>query len=190
LWSDGSRARPELLPAQARARGQALDSISAALARTRRALSGGRNAKCFLGERRPTLEAGDCLTAPGTCPAPGQSTAPALVQPGHARASFLSIPPFRPPTVKRPPASCPIRASPCWLLAGCRRRSIPQCLSRLHSIAPVAPRRLPASKLISRLADAPPPSAPSFPAIACRPTGLLFLKGQVKKPTPRWSGQN
>ena len=90
----------------------------------------------------------------------------------------------------QPLVSCFLGASPSRIVPGCCRRSILQRLPRLHSIAPVAPRRLPASKLISRLPRAPPPSAPSFPAIACRPTGSLFLRGQVKKRTPRWSGQN
>jgi hypothetical protein len=40
------------------------------------------------------------------------------------------------------------------------------------------------------LSHTPPPSAPSFAATACLPTGPLFLEGRVKKQTPRWSGQD
>ena len=55
-----------------------------------------------------------------------------------------------------------------------------QRFSSLHSIALVAPRRLPASKLISRLTL----NRPRLPLAS--PPGRLFSAHQVKNKTPRW----
>ena len=131
-------------------------------------------------QRGPTPGARDLRAPPGTCPVSWRSIPPAQAQRRHRRSWFPVQPSLSPTDRDTAPASCPIGAAPCRIVAGCWRRSIPQSLSRPHSIAAAAPRTVRASRAATAFhsgALAPPPSAPSFPASTCLPTGPLFLDG-------------
>jgi hypothetical protein len=108
----------------------------------------------------------------------------------HSRQSTVHSPQS---TVHGPQSTVHSPRSTLIAVPGCSR-----WLSPFDSSMPFSPSlhrsgcsaRASRQQAVIRLADAPPPSAPSFPALACLPTGSLFLRGQAKKQARRWPGPN
>ena len=98
-----------------------------------------------------------------------------------AEVALLSSPPFGSRDGTRPLGSClgGARRTGLWPVVAAVRVSI-AFLAFTPSLS-VAPRRLPASKLISRLTLAPLPFAQLFPAHACHSAGSLFLKVRQRR---------
>ena len=165
-----------------RQRAGPLDSLSAALASplSRPFRPSERKVICC---NSRCLVAGDPFNRRVMARHPGQPLTPALRLCAAGPSKLLCFPVLLSDRVTGPGplVSClgGARRAGLWPVVAAVRVSI-AFLAFTPSLS-VAPRRLPASKLISRLTLAPLPFAPLFPAHACHSAGSLFLKVRKRR---------
>ena len=177
-----ARAGPHAGPGP-RQRASPLDSLSAALASPlSRPFRTSERKVLRWWNRRRCLVAGDPFNRRVMARRPGNPSPPRSGSAQQTRRScngFQSS--FRIACRDQAPCVLPRWRSPRRVVAGCCRSSISIAFLAFTPSLSVAPRRLPASKLISRLTLAPLPFAPLFPAHACHSAGSLFLKVRKRR---------